>query len=227
VQTRFADRFGLAFIGSFKHAPNVDAAHWLVSEIMPLVWREAPEVQCLIVGSDLSEELRDELARPGVDVLGWVDRLGDVFERIRCTVAPLRFGAGLKDKVLRSMAAGLPCVGTPEAFRGMHALPTEITSTCQGETASELAAALVRVLRDERGNANSAQIGLTYIAAFYNQPRIDQLMREISHSALAHHRTKRRPNSDCKVLDFAAVPCRGETEIAAWSRRGERRIIFR
>jgi autotransporter passenger strand-loop-strand repeat protein len=227
VQTRFSDRSGLAFIGSFKHAPNVDAARWLVSEIMPLVWRKAPEVQCLIGGSDLSEELRCELARPGVDVLGRVDRLGDVFEQIRCTVAPLRFGAGLKDKVLRSMAAGLPCVGTPEAFRGMHALPAEITNTCQGETAPELAAALVRVLRDERGNANSAQIGLTYIAAFYNQPRIDQLMREISHSALAHHRAKGRPNSDCKVLDFAAVPCRAETELAASSSRSERRIIFK
>ena len=73
------------------------------------------------MGSDLSEELRSELARPGVDVLGRVDRLGDVFERVRLTVAPLRFGAGIKDKVLRSMAAGLPCVGTAEAFRGMHA----------------------------------------------------------------------------------------------------------
>jgi hypothetical protein len=83
VQTPFPDRFGLAFIGSFAHAPNVDASRWLVNEIMPLVWRKAPEVQCLIVGSDLSEELRCELARPGVDVRGRVDRLGDVFERVR------------------------------------------------------------------------------------------------------------------------------------------------
>jgi O-antigen biosynthesis protein len=108
VQTAFADRAGRAFIGSFAHAPNVDAARWLVSEVMPLVWREAAEVGCMIAGNDLSDELHSELERPGVDVLGRVDRLGDVFERGRLTVAPLRFGAGLKDKVLRSMAAGLP-----------------------------------------------------------------------------------------------------------------------
>jgi hypothetical protein len=70
VRRSFAERSGLAFIGGLAHAPNVDAARWLVCEIMPLVWRKAPEVRCLIIGSDLSDELRSELARPGVDVLG-------------------------------------------------------------------------------------------------------------------------------------------------------------
>jgi hypothetical protein len=70
VQTPFADRSGLAFIGSFAHAPNVDAARWLVNEIMPLVSREAPDIECFIIGSDLSDALRSELTRPGVEVLG-------------------------------------------------------------------------------------------------------------------------------------------------------------
>src|SRR5262249_12750446 len=123
VQRPFAERSGVAFIGGFGHAPNVDAARWLVHDVMPLVCQEAPDIRCLLVGSGMSEELRSELQRPGVDVLGRVDTLTDVFERIRLTVAPLRFGAGLKDKVLRSMGAGLPCVGTSEAFKGMQELP--------------------------------------------------------------------------------------------------------
>ena len=53
----------------------------------------------MIVGSGRSDDLRRELARPGIDVLGRVDDLAAVLERIRLTVAPLRFGAGLKDKV--------------------------------------------------------------------------------------------------------------------------------
>src|SRR6516225_6857640 len=51
VQKPFADRSGIAFIGSFAHAPNVDAACWLVDEIMPRIWREVPDMPCLIVGS--------------------------------------------------------------------------------------------------------------------------------------------------------------------------------
>jgi glycosyltransferase involved in cell wall biosynthesis len=207
VQTPLADRSGVAFIGSFEHAPNVDAARWLVHEIMPLVWRKAPEIQCLIIGSGLSDDLRRELTLSGVDVLGRVDDLAAVFERIRLSVAPLRFGAGLKDKVLRSLAAGLPCIGTPEALRGMEALPAALTNTCQGETASELAAAIVRLHQDESANTACAQIGLSYIGEAYNQSRIDNLMQEIARPALDRQRAA-RPEPGCKVLNFgrAASP---------------------
>jgi glycosyltransferase involved in cell wall biosynthesis len=127
MRTPFAQRSGIAFVGNFAHAPNADAARWLVDEIMPRVRHEAPEVQCFIVGSDMPKDLRKALTRPDVHLLGHIDRLSDVFERVKLTVAPLRFGDGLKDKVLRSMAAGLPCVGTPEAFSGMpDTLPIRI-----------------------------------------------------------------------------------------------------
>jgi glycosyltransferase involved in cell wall biosynthesis len=200
VQTSFAHRTGVAFIGNFAHAPNRDAARWLVNEIMPLVWRNAPEVQCLIAGSDLTTDLRQQLARPRVTVLGRVQRLGEVFERCRLTVAPLRFGAGLKDKVLRSMAAGLPCVGTVEAFSGMPELPTDILDVCQGEGASDLATAIVAMHRDQEANARCADRGLRYVAEFYNQARVDALMRDLVEPALERHRA--RTGSGCKVLQF-------------------------
>ena len=180
VETPFADRSGLAFIGSFAFPPNVDAARWLVNEIMPLVWRKAPEVRCLIVGSDLSDELR---SRAGATGRRRPRTRGSARRCVRTDpshVAPLRFGAGIKDKVLRSMAAGLPCVGTPEAFRGMHALPAAITNTCQRETASELAAAIVRMHRDEKANASCAEAGLSYVAEGYNVSRINSLIRDIA-----------------------------------------------
>ena len=187
IQTPFAERSGVAFIGSFAHAPNVDAVRWLVNQIMPLVWREEPEVKCSIVGTCLSDELRSELARPGVELLGQVDRLGDVFERIRLTVAPLRFGAGLKDKVLRSMAAGLPCVGTPEAFRGMYGLPAAMEDMCCGESVTDLAAIILRMSRDEASNSTCSQFGLDYISEFYNQSRVNALIREIARPAMKRH----------------------------------------
>jgi O-antigen biosynthesis protein len=227
VETPFADRSGLAFIGSFAFAPNVDAARWLVQEIMPLVWRKAPEVQCLIVGSDLSEELRCELARPGVDVLGRVDRLADVFERIRLTVAPLRFGAGIKDKVLRSMAAGLPSVGTAEAFRGLHALPVAIAGMCQGETVSEVAAAIVRMHRNENANARCAEAGLSYVAESYNSSRINDLIREIAQPAFQRHRARMRMPSGHTVLEFGAKSHNPQLTLAAGSTKGAMRVVFR
>jgi glycosyltransferase involved in cell wall biosynthesis len=226
VQTPFADRSGLAFIGSFAHAPNVDAARWLLNEIMPLVWRKAPDIECLVVGSDLSEELRHELARPRVEVLGRVDQLSDVFERVRLSVAPLRFGAGLKDKVLRSMAAGVPCVGTAEAFRGMRGVPVAITNTCQRETASELAAAIVRMHRDEKANTGCAQAGLSYVTEGYNASRIHGLIREITQPALRGPLAKARTPSDFKLLEFGGPPQSTQLTCAAGSALGAKRVIF-
>jgi glycosyltransferase involved in cell wall biosynthesis len=88
---------------------------------MPLVWRDAPQIECLLVGSDMPDAMRD-LARQGVVLVGAVADLGSVFDRVRLTVAPLRFGAGVKGKVLDSLASGVPCVMSPVAAEGL-ALP--------------------------------------------------------------------------------------------------------
>jgi glycosyltransferase involved in cell wall biosynthesis len=190
VRKPFRERSGLAFIGSFGHEPNADAARFLVDDVMPLVWRDAPDIKCLLVGGGLSEDMRRKLEVGGVEILGRVDDLADVFERVRLTVAPLRFGAGVKDKVIRSLGAGLPCVGTPEAFSGMAELPATIVRDCVGQSARELAAAIVALHRDPAKNANCAQAGLDYVATVFNAGRIDALMRRLVQPALGRRRGK-------------------------------------
>jgi hypothetical protein len=226
VQTPFRDRSGVAFIGNFAHAPNADAVRWLVEEIMPLVWQTEPDLPCLIAGSDMSDALHQQLTRPGVRLLGRVARLGDVFEQARQTIAPLRFGAGLKDKALRSMAAGLPCVGTSEAFDGMQGLPVAITDACRRDTAAGLAAAIIRMHRDEAANGSCAQTGLKYIGAFYNEARVNALIRELAQPALDRFRAKAKSKSVCEVLHFAPAPRLAEETVATHAGSRERRIVF-
>jgi glycosyltransferase involved in cell wall biosynthesis len=226
VQTPFLDRSGVAFVGCFAHAPNVDAVRWLVEEIMPLVWREMPDLPCLIAGSEMSEDLHQQLVRPGVKLLRRVERLSEVFAQARLTVAPLRFGAGVKDKVLRSMAAGLPCVCTSEAFDGMQGLPAAITDVCQHDTAAGLAAAIIRMHCHEAANTSCAQTGLEYIGAFYNEARVNALIRELAQPALDRFRAKAKSKSLCEVLQFAATPRVAEGTIGTHAVSNERRIIF-
>lgn len=107
-------RAGLLFVGSFDHLPNRDAAAWMAREVLPLVHRRRPDV----VGSNPSPDVL-ELACETVTVHGWVADLVPLHQRCRLSVAPLRFGAGVKGKVGESMAAGLPTVGTPVAVEGM------------------------------------------------------------------------------------------------------------
>jgi glycosyltransferase involved in cell wall biosynthesis len=167
--TRLAARRGVAFIGGYGHAPNVDAARWLVEEVMPLVWRDDPSISCLLVGSDMPDAVR-RLAGPGVEVLGHVADLGSVFGRVRLTVAPLRYGAGVKGKVLESLAAGVPCVMTPIAAEGLD-LPVSLRALV-AEDAVGLAGLICRLHGDEATHGEAVGAGLALIREYHTEAAV-------------------------------------------------------
>ncbi|MGH3592658.1 MAG: glycosyltransferase, partial [Pseudonocardiaceae bacterium] len=111
-------RAGLLFVGSFDHLPNRDAVAWMAREVLPLVHRRHPGTVLHVVGSNPSPDVL-ELADDTVEIHGWVADLVPLHQRCRLSVAPLRYGAGVKGKVGESMAAGLPTVCTPVAVEGM------------------------------------------------------------------------------------------------------------
>ena len=117
-RTPFEARSGIGFIGGFSHAPNLDAVRFFLAEVWPLVLRRIPRCEFSIVGADLPPAVLD--GAPGaVRYHGPVPDAAPWFESLRLTVAPLRFGAGVKGKVVSSLAAGVPCVATPVAVEGM------------------------------------------------------------------------------------------------------------
>lgn len=123
----------------------------------------------------MPEALKAAVA-PGVRAVGFVDDLAGLFDQIRLTVAPLNFGAGLKGKVLDSLAAGLPCACTPIAAEGMDfAAPLQ---AMVGIGAQGLAEVILRLHDDEALNASCSQAGLDYVSANLSNARIDAAMRE-------------------------------------------------
>ena len=165
----FADRHGLAFLGSYAHAPNLDAVSFLVEEVMPLVWRMDPTIECLLVGSQMPEAVT-RLAQPRVTIVGHVPDLAQVFDRVRLTVAPLRYGAGLKGKVLASFAAGVPCVMTPVAAEGLALPPT--LQQYVGADAPALAALAAQLHGDEAASRAAAETGVGLVAYRFDEGSI-------------------------------------------------------
>jgi hypothetical protein len=103
----------------------------------------------------------------------------------------------------------------------MRALPTPIATMCNGEHASGLAAAIVRLHRDQAAHAACADAGLDYVAQFYNRARVDAVIRDIARPALARHRSRAQPRQRCEILHFGA-PSYGPLPTA----HGPRRIVF-
>lgn len=166
----WSDRRDIAFIGNFAHSPNPDAARLLVRHIMPRVWAHAPALKCLLVGSHMVDTVRQLADDPRIDVVGQVPRLDTLLDRVQLTVAPLRFGAGVKGKVLDSLAAGVPCVMTPVAAEGI-ALPPDL-QTLVVDDASRMAATIVRLTEDAEEWRRLSQSALAFIAANYSEARV-------------------------------------------------------
>jgi GT2 family glycosyltransferase/glycosyltransferase involved in cell wall biosynthesis len=166
---------GIAFIGGYRHPPNVDAAQWAARSIMPVLRGKVPGVELLLVGSHMPKEV-SSLAAKDIVPLGYVPSLDSVFARIRLTIAPLRYGAGLKGKVLESMAAGVPCVMTTVAAEGID-LPEELKSLVADEPEA-LSERIATLCRDSAEYRRIVAAGKAHITANYSAERVDALIRE-------------------------------------------------
>jgi len=165
----------IAFIGGFRHPPNADAAKWAAQSIMPTLRKSVPGIELLLVGSHMPAEV-SALAGKDVVPLGYVPSLDGVFERVRLTLAPLRFGAGLKGKVLESMAAGIPCVMTSVAAEGID-LSDELKMLVADEPKA-LAERIAVLCRDNARYQRVAKACRAHISANYSPERIDALIRD-------------------------------------------------
>lgn len=112
-------RRDVVFIGGFAHVPNIDAVLFFTTEIFPLIRARIPDAVFKVIGPDPTPEIC-QLASPAIQVLGFVPDVKPIFDQALVSVAPIRFGAGVKGKVNQSMSFGVPTVVTSIAAEGMH-----------------------------------------------------------------------------------------------------------
>jgi len=143
----FGERRDLVFVGGFQHPPNVDAVEWFVREVFPDVRAALPDVRFHVIGSRVPDSIR-ALAGEHVIVHGFVDDILPFMDGCRISVAPLRYGAGVKGKVNMAMSCGLPVVATTPAVEGMHVRSGE--DVLVADDAAVFADAIVRLHGDER-----------------------------------------------------------------------------
>ncbi len=172
--TAWSERRNMAFIGNFAHDPNRDAARFLTARIVPRVLRQKPDLRCLLVGSHMADGVR-RLAGIGIDVVGHVPQLHTVLDQVRLTVAPLRFGAGVKGKVLDSLAAGVPCIMSPVAAEGI-ALPPEMRALVVDDE-DRMAAVIVRLDDSESEWRALSACATAFMAENYSTAKVLAGMR--------------------------------------------------
>jgi len=163
---RISREFGrLVFVGSFRHSPNVDAMLYFVGEVMPLIRRRIQGVRLSIVGSHPTNEI-NALAGEDVEVLGYVPDTAPYLQSAYISIAPLRYGGGLKGKVGEAMSHGLPVVTTSYGAEGFGL--TSGQDLLLADTSAEFADAIVSVLEDAQLHEALSKAGHHFIDEHYS-----------------------------------------------------------
>ena len=154
------------FVGGYGHAPNVDAAHWLAGEILPLLRRAMPATHLVLAGSKPPPDVL-ALAGDHVEVTGTLsaEDLARHYAQARVALCALRFGGGVKFKVVEAMHAGVPVVTTSVGAQGLPGLD----QVCDiDDTAAGLAEATLRLLRDDAAWMVRARQQTDYVASHFS-----------------------------------------------------------
>jgi len=155
----------LLFVGGFAHRPNVDAVVYFCHEVLPLIRKVLPSVPVWIVGDSPPEEVLAMKTLAGVEVTGHVPDLGPYLRKAWISIAPLRYGAGMKGKIGEAMAAGLPVVTTTIGAEGME-LQHRVTALIV-DSAEEFADAVSELSQDMALHAAIARNALEHVRRNY------------------------------------------------------------
>lgn len=158
----FSQRQDLIFVGGCAHTPNHDAVTWFCNDILPLVVRKLPNVVINLVGNHPPKDIR-ALGSKNICIMGGVsdEELNQLYERARLTVIPLRFGAGVKGKMIETFYNGVPFVSTAIGLEGIAGI--EAFASAQDDPVS-FADEVVALYKDEQRWLKASHAGSTYIS---------------------------------------------------------------
>lgn len=183
----YAGNFGsprpgtLVFSGALTYHANLDAAHYLVRDILPIVLEQYPSVRLLITGSSEGVPAGLLPLHPAVQLTGHVPDIRPVVAQSWVAAVPLRLGGGTRLKILEAMALGTPVVATRKGAEGLEV--TDGENILLADTPRELAQALCRVMGSPGLRAHLAEGGRRLVTARYTWEMAGQKLRNLVEAA--------------------------------------------
>jgi len=168
-------KYDLVFTGNMSYPPNVDAAIFLVKKIMPIVWKEKPNVKVLIAGSSPSVKVK-ELETDKVKISGWMDDIRDAYSQSKIFIAPMQIGTGLQNKLLEAMAMKIPSITSDLANMALKAEDGKEILVSNKKNPKMFANNIISLLNDEKLRDIIANNAYNFVVRKYNwQASVDVL----------------------------------------------------
>ncbi len=173
----FKNREGLLFVGACAHTPNRDAVAWFCKEVFPLIQKEIPDIVVAVVGAEPPDEIA-ALQSEHIRILGRLSdkQLEELYARSRMMVVPLRFGAGVKGKMIETMHKGLPFVSTSTGIEGIRGIEWFATAH---DSAGDFAQAVVSIYNDEARLKELSLLGSQFVGANFSLENTMTIMSRV------------------------------------------------
>ena len=169
---------GLLFVGGFAHPPNADAVRWFMQEIWPALKKQCPTLTFHVVGSRAPEEiLAMNDPEHGVVIHGFVsdEELSRLYRTLSMVVVPLRYGAGVKGKVIEAMYYGAPVVTTSVGAEGIPGADAVMRIADRPEAFAE---EVLKLLSDPAALETAGAAGLRYVKEHHSLDAAWSVIRE-------------------------------------------------
>lgn len=167
----------LLFVGGFGHGPNVDGVVWFCENIFPKVLEKNPNIKLNIVGSKAPEKVMN-LKSDNVNVLGFVsdEELAILYKKCRVSVAPLRYGAGIKGKIIEAIANGIPVVTTKCGIEGIE---NDENFIFVDDDCDKFAENILTLYNDNNLILNNINKGFDFIKKYYSVESAENFVEEL------------------------------------------------
>ncbi len=166
-------KYDIVFTGNMSYAPNVNAVEYLANHILPLVWKELPNVKMYVAGATPDPRVK-KVASENIIISGWLDDMRDAYAQSKIFIAPMRIGTGLQNKLLEAMSMKLPCITTPLANNPLGAEDNK--EILVGKNEYELADYIITLLTDNGKAEHIAQNGYDFVHRVYDWEKATEVM---------------------------------------------------
>lgn len=167
--------------GDFGYPPNWDGALYFYQDVFPIIREQVPEAQLWLVGREPVQAILDLQEDPAVTVTGWVDDLRTYLQRASVSIVPIRIAAGMQNKIVVSMASGVPVVATPAANEGIRGRADE--EIVLADEPAAFAGAVVRLLNDPAERTRIARNARRFVQEQwtweYHFAQLEQMLRRL------------------------------------------------
>ena len=156
----------IVFSGKMSYHANISMAKYLVEEIMPRIWKIRPAARLYIVGKDPVPAIKKMMQNPLITVTGTVEDIRPFLWCATVSVVPLRYGAGIQNKILEAMATGTPVVTTYQALSALQAQPGK--DLFASDDPDGFSQAVLRLMANRDLQQKTGDAGVTYVRAFHS-----------------------------------------------------------